>query len=272
MSKAPRKPAPRKRARAAASAAPAAVPPRASDGSCAVCGAAASVVRRLDRSLCAQGRDLLAEYRTLLARAKDARPAGASRWQDDLIERELQPGASILDLGCGNGDLLVRLTRMKKVRGQGIELDAPSVIRCVEQGVAVFQADLDEGLKGFPDRSFDVVVLEETLQTLHRPLKVLDEMLRVGRLGIVSFPNFGYWRVRLSLTLEGRMPVTERLPYRWHDTPNIHLLTLQDFLDWAAGAGVRVVKAFALAGGCARPMEADDNLNAEEALFFLARK
>jgi methionine biosynthesis protein MetW len=238
-------------------------------GGCPSCDVAAEILRRADPALGAGGRDLLAEYHRLARRPARAAPEG--RWQDDRIVREIPRGASVLDLGCGEGDLLARLMRRKAVRGQGVELDPPAVMRCVERGVPVFQADLDRGLAGFPDRSFDYVVLEETLQTLHRPLKVLGEMLRVGRHGIVSFPNFAWWRIRMSLLVEGRMPTTEQLPYRWHDTPNIHLFTLQDFLDWVTRERVKIVRAFAYADGAVRPLADDDTLNAEEALFFLSR-
>jgi methionine biosynthesis protein MetW len=218
-------------------------------------------------------RALLAHFEAERRRTTRRGAAGAElrRWQDRIIEREIPRGASVLDLGCGNGELLHTLCRLRGVRGQGLELDAAAVMECVERGVPVLQADLDEGLKGFSDNDFDYVVLEETLQTLHRPLRVLREMLRVGRHGIVSFPNFACWQVRWGLALEGRMPVTGRLPYRWHDTPNIHLFTLQDFLDWTKDEGVRVVKAFAFAEGRARPLRPGDNLVAEEALFFVAR-
>jgi len=238
-------------------------------GGCPPCDAAAAILRRVDPAIGAAGRDLLAEYHRRARRPARAAPEG--RWQDDRIIREIPRGASVLDLGCGEGDLLARLMSRKAVRGQGVELDAPAVMRCVERGVPVFQADLDRGLAGFPDRSFDYVVLEETLQTLHRPLQVLDEMLRVGRHGIVSFPNFAWWRIRMALLVEGRMPTTEQLPYRWHDTPNIHLFTLQDFLDWVTRERVKVVRAFAYADGAVRPLAADDTLNAEEALFLLSR-
>lgn len=233
------------------------------------CDAVEALLRRLGPTLDAGGRDLLAEYRRRAALPVPAAPEG--RWQDDHIVREIPRGASALDLGCGEGDLLDRLIRRKGVRGQGVELNPSAVMRCVERGVPVFQTDLDQGLAGFPDQSFDYVVLEETLQTLHRPLKVLGEMLRVGRHGIVSFPNFAWWRVRLALLIEGRMPETERLPYRWYDTPNIHLFTLQDFLDWIARERVTVVRAFAFRDGLVRPLTPDDALNAEEALFFLSR-
>lgn len=160
----------------------------------------------------------------------------------------------------------------KKVHGQGIELDPNAVYRSVARGVPVFQANLDDGLKGFADQSYDYVVLEETLQALHRPTAVLEDMLRVGRYGIVSFPNFGYWRVRLDLVVQGRMPVTSVLPYRWYDSPNIHLLTLEDFLDWTRKQGVRIVEGHVLVDGRIRPMQAEDNLYAEEALLVIERR
>ena len=193
------------------------------------------------------------------------------RWQDRLIEQRIAPGSFVLDLGCGTGELIARLMQHRNVRGQGVELDAEAVFQCAARGVPVFQSDLDEGLKGFADQSFDYVVLEETLQTLRRPVDVLEEMLRVGRHGIVSFPNFAYWRVRLNLALGGRMPETENLPYRWYDTPNIHLFTLQDFLDWAGKNGVRIVEGHVLAEGVVRPLKEDDNLHAEEVLVVVER-
>lgn len=198
-------------------------------------------------------------------------PKPSLRWQDELIEKMVPLRCSVLDLGCGNGELLLRLTECKQVRGQGVELDPGAVFECVARGVPVFQSDLDAGLKGFSDQSFDYVVLEETLQTLHRPVDVLMEMLRVGRRGIVSFPNFAHWQVRFDLAFRGRMPVTPRLPRRWYDTPNIHLLTIQDFLDWAGENHVRVVEGHALADGAVRPLQPGDNLHAEEALLVVER-
>jgi len=188
-----------------------------------------------------------------------------------LIVRAIPRGASVLDLGCGSGELLATLMKRRAVRAQGIELDAHEVMRCIERGVPVFQCDVDQGLAGFADHAFDYVVLEETLQTLRRPMVVLREMLRVGRQSIVSFPNFAWWRVRLSLMMEGRMPETERLPYRWYETPNIHLFTLRDFLEWAEGEGVKILKGYACVNGTVRPLREEDNLEAEEALLFLRR-
>lgn len=247
------------------------VPRAASD----VAEAAEAVLPRLDIALGRpHGRAEVAGCRPVaVGEAKPPAVEAVARWQDALIEKNIPRRARVLDLGCGGGDLLARLMRLKQVRGQGVELDAEAVMQCVERGVPVLQADLDEGLKGFPEGSFDFVVLEETVQALRHPLKVLHEMLRVGRQGIVSFPNFAYWRVRLSLALEGRMPVTERLPFRWHNTPNIHLFTLQDFLDWTQDNKVRVVKAFVWSDGRARPLRgAEDNRLAEEALFIVARE
>jgi methionine biosynthesis protein MetW len=193
------------------------------------------------------------------------------RWQDAYIEQEIPAGATVLDLGCGCGELLAKLMRDKKVRGQGVERDADAVFECVARGVPVFQTDLDAGLTGFPDRRFDYVILEETLQTLQRPVEMLREMLRVGKRGVVSFPNFAYWRVRLDLGIRGRMPVTEYLPFRWYDTPNIHLFSLQDFLDWAAANQVNIINGYVLAEGQVRPMQPGDNLYAEEALLTVEK-
>ncbi len=214
------------------------------------------------------------ELDAALARLRETPAATADpapRWQDSIIARHIPEGGGVLDLGCGGGELLARLMRERGVRGQGVELDPEAVVACVKRGVPVLQSDLDAGLRGFADRSFDAVILEETLQTLHRPLRILEEMLRVGRVGVVSFPNFGAWRVRLELALAGRMPVTPRLPHRWHNTPNIHLFTIRDFVEWIDAAGVRVARAYALRGEAIAPLAEDDNLQADEALFFLTR-
>jgi methionine biosynthesis protein MetW len=229
---------------------------------------------KLDPALIETGTGKVNEF---LARLGSSAPRATQdgkpllRWQDKLIEEEIPKGASVLDLGCGTGELLSKLMQLKQVRGQGVELEAESVFQCVERGVPVIQADLDSGLKGFPSQGFDYVILEETLQTLYHPVAVLDEMLRVGRHGIVSFPNFAYWRVRLDLGMRGRMPVTEWLPHRWYDTPNIHLFSLQDFLDWAMENDVRILKGHVLAEGQIRPLQPADNLHAEEALLVLEK-
>lgn len=191
------------------------------------------------------------------------------RWDHEVIEQIITPGARVLDLGCGNGELLERLIRQKGVRGQGIEIDPEKVYECVGRSVSVFQADLDKGLPGWPDNSFDFVILEETLQTVHQPVKVLSEMIRVGKRGIVSFPNFGYWQVRLELGLGGKMPIIESLPYPWYETPNIHLCSLEDFMAWAGEARVTIIESHVLSQGKVRLGREDDNLFAEEVLFVV---
>lgn len=145
-----------------------------------------------------------------------------------LISHWIKPGSRILDLGCGDGHLLDYLARERNVRGYGLEIDADNVARCISAGINVIQADLDEGLKGFESNSFDYVVMTQALQALQRPDLALSEILRVGKTGIVTFPNFGHWRVRTAL-ISGRMPVTPSLPEAWYNTPNIHLCTVADF-------------------------------------------
>ena len=200
-------------------------------------------------------------------------PAGdvSHRWQDPIIEQLVPEGGCVLDLGCGDGKLLSRLMKTKHVCAQGVEFDQQSVLRCIESGVPVFHGDLDDGLRGFPDASVDVVILEETLQTLRRPVTVLDEMLRVGHRSVVSFPNFAHWKVRKAFGQGGRMPVTAALPHMWHNTPNIHLCSIRDFVDWAVSAEVRILEAYVLADGLARALRAGDNLTASEALFVFDR-
>ncbi len=209
-----------------------------------------------------------------LMRARKARvvPEGTgARWQEEIISREIPAGASVLDLGCGDGFLLERLMRERDVRGQGVEIDPEQVLSCADRGVPVIQADLGTGIGWCPDKAFDVVVLEETLQTLQNPREMLDEMLRVGRRGIVSFPNFAHYRVVVDLAARSRMPVTERLPFYWYESANIHLLTLRDLLDWASSSGVRIVSGYALVDGVPRELRADDDLVAEEVLVVVER-
>ncbi len=200
------------------------------------------------------------------------RPDSRKRWDHEVIEHTIPPDSRVLDLGCGGGELLARLSADKNVRGQGIELDPEKVYECVGRGVSVFQSDLDAGLEGWTENLFDYVILEETLQTVYNPVRVLSEMLRVGRRGIVSFPNFAHWHIRLELALGGKMPVNASLPYRWHDTPNIRLCTIEDFINWTTGAGVVIIEGHVLAENEVRPIREDDNLFAEEVLFVLEEK
>ena len=158
----------------------------------------------------------------------------------ELICDWIRPGSRMLDLGCGDGALLAHLTRTLQVRGYGLEIDPENLARCIASGVNVIQADLDDGLNDFETRSFDYVVMTQALQALQRPDHALSEMLRVGKTAIVTFPNFGNWRVRTALAA-GRMPVTPSLPETWYNTPNIHLCTVADFEDLCAARGWKIV-------------------------------
>ncbi|MDR1745470.1 MAG: methionine biosynthesis protein MetW [Planctomycetota bacterium] len=200
--------------------------------------------------------------------SSESPPEGRSGWQYEIIAERIPEGASILDLGCGEGNLLARLAREKGARVQGVELDADNIEVCVGKGVPVIQADLDLGLSVFPDSSFEYVILEETLQTLRRPAGIISEMRRVGGRGIVTFPNFGYWRVRMDLAVRGRMPMTGWLPYRWYQTPNIHLFTIRDFMDYAEEIGMALQEIHVLRDGACHRFQSSDNLYAEEALVI----
>jgi methionine biosynthesis protein MetW len=147
----------------------------------------------------------------------------------ELIEAWVPQGARILDLGCGDGQLLAGLIEQKRCQGRGIEINEQAVVACIRRGVAVYHGDMLEGMSFHGDRSFDVVILSQTLQQTSDPVRVIQEMLRVGEMAIISFPNFGYWRVRLQLLFTGRMPKDDLLPYDWFNTPNVHLCTVRDF-------------------------------------------
>ncbi|MDR2460280.1 MAG: methionine biosynthesis protein MetW [Deltaproteobacteria bacterium] len=195
----------------------------------------------------------------------------SNRWQDKVILSGVEPGSYVLDLGCGEGELLERMIVDLKVSGQGVEVDPKAAMAAMDRGVFVLNLDVSDVLGDYEDQSFDYVILEGTLQTLKEPLKVLHEMLRVGRHGILSFPNFGYWKVRLDLGARGRMPITPGLPYGWHDTPNIHLFTLDDLMDFCRQNNVQVAAAFGLADGEIRALGTHDNLVTEEAILFLEK-
>lgn len=159
-----------------------------------------------------------------------------------LISEWIKPGSRVLDLGCGDGTLLVSLREEQQVSGYGLEIDINNVIKCIEAGLDVVQCDLDEGLSGyFDDNSFDYVIMTETIQAVTYPGRLLNEMLRVGREGIVAFPNFAYWRCRLQILLQGKMPTSEALPYSWYDTPNIHLCTFEDFENFCQEKQIEIL-------------------------------
>lgn len=164
----------------------------------------------------------------------------------NLISEWITPGSRVLDLACGDGTLLAHLQTHKNVTGYGIEIDPAHIIECIDKGVNVIQTDLDAGLSEFDADSFDYVVITQSLQAMHFPAKLIDEMLRVGRQGIVSFPNMGHWRCRVQFALGGRMPVTRALGHNWYDTPNIHLCTLCDFETLCAEKQIHILQRAAV--------------------------
>lgn len=158
-----------------------------------------------------------------------------------IIEKWISPGSHVLDLGCGNGELLHYLQSQKKVRGYGLEIDPDNINTCINKGVNVIEKNLDHGLDNFADRSFDTVVMTQALQAVHYPDRILEDMLRIGREAILTFPNFGHWRCRLYLGIKGRMPVSEFMPYTWYNTPNIHFCTFKDFENLCHERSVKIL-------------------------------
>ena len=192
------------------------------------------------------------------------------------ILRLVRPGARVLDVGCGEGELLELLTREKGVDGQGLEISSQGVSACLARGLAVVQGDGDRDLDHFPTQAFDYAILSKTLQQMREPRHVLNELLRIADRAVVSLPNFGQWRVRWSLMVKGRMPETTALPEPWWSTPNIHLCTLHDFTALCDDLDLRIEACSALnAGKPARPIDptrALENWRSETALFLLSRK
>ena len=156
-----------------------------------------------------------------------------------IITDMIESGSDVLDLGCGDGTLL-RMLKDKGINARGIDINQDNIVKCLEKGLPVIQGDIDEGLHEYPDKSYDYVVLNQTLQSTEKPDYVISEMLRVGEKIVVSFPNFAYWRVRFYLMFHGKMPKSNILPFDWDDTPNIHLLTIKDFYDFANKHGLKI--------------------------------
>ncbi len=186
-----------------------------------------------------------------------------------IIGEIVEPRAKVLDLGCGDGELLQWLAENKAVDARGVELSGAKVQRAIARGVSVYQGDIDHGLADYPDQAFDYVILSQTLQETRHPLTVLREMLRVGRRAIVAFPNFGHWRVRLSMLMSGRAPKTRLFPYDWYDSPNIHFLTVDDFEQLVRQEGLAIERRFFLSGR--RTVDRLANLRAEVAVFLVRK-
>ncbi|MGE0457429.1 MAG: methionine biosynthesis protein MetW [Bauldia sp.] len=163
-----------------------------------------------------------------------------------VVGNLIPPGVRVLDIGCGDGSLLKFLEDTKKVDGRGIEISQKGVNECVARGLSVIQGDADRDLVHYPDNAFDYVILSQTLQATHRPREVLEQMMRIGRYAVVSFPNFAHWRIRAKLAFGGRMPVTRDLSYSWYDTPNIHFFTLRDFVELCRELRLTIEEAFVL--------------------------
>lgn len=168
------------------------------------------------------------------------------RYDLDLIESWIEPGSRILGLGCGEGDLLFALKTRKQVKERGIEISEKKVRICIEKGLSVIQGDINTELDDYPDQCFDYVILSQTLQQVYAPPKLIRSMLRIGRKAVVSFPNFGHWRIRKQLLFSGYVPVTEQLPYHWYNTPNIRVLTIKDFERFSKEVGFRILKEAAI--------------------------
>ena len=187
-----------------------------------------------------------------------------------LIAAQVPTGARVLDVGCGDGTLMAALRDTKGTDVRGLEIDPANVSAAMELGLAVVQGDADRDLADYPDDSFDIAILSQTLQTSHRPDRVIDQLLRIAPRAFVSFPNFAHWRIRLALLWGGRMPVTRLLPVAWYETPNIHHVTVSDFRDLVRDKGIRVEAVWYLSGD--RPTsDAAASWRAEHAIFLIGR-
>ena len=186
-----------------------------------------------------------------------------------IISDIVEPDSKVLDLGCGEGELLEWLAENKGVDARGVEISAAKVQKAIARGVSAYQGDIDEVLDDYSDHAFDYVILSQTLQETHNPLRVLRQMLRVGHRAIVAFPNFGHWSVRISLLLTGRAPKTPLFPYEWFDSPNIHFLTVHDFDQLARKEGFTVERCYFIAGR--HRLTVLPNLLAEEAVYLVTK-
>ncbi|MBR7889624.1 methionine biosynthesis protein MetW [Marinomonas sp. A79] len=191
----------------------------------------------------------------------------------EIIDEWVKPNIRVLDLACGPGELLHHLIQNKQVNGYGLEIGHDDLNTCLEKGIPVLEQNIDEGLQNFDDQSFDLVLMTHALQQFRRPDLLIDEMLRIGKECIITFPNFGHWRSRLHLALKGRMPVSDFLPYNWYDTPNIHFFTFQDFERLCREKDIKVLRWAAVDGQLKDHwwIRSMPNLFSETAIFHISR-
>lgn len=189
------------------------------------------------------------------------------------IQRWIEPGSRVLDLGCGNGEFLQNLRDQRQVRGTGLDVDPFYITAAIARGIDVVEQDMDGGLSNFRNDSFDTVVLALALQAVKHPDRVLEEMLRIGRESIVTFPNFGHWRCRLMLGIKGRMPISSFMPHTWYNTPNIHFCTVKDFEDLCRRRGIRILDRDVVGNTNRQPMLSNrwPNLFATTAIYRITR-
>jgi len=166
-----------------------------------------------------------------------------------IIASWIEPGAKVLGLGCGDGELLYYLKRNRQVRETGIEIVESKVARCIEKGLSVLQGDINQEVRDYPDDAFDYVILSQTMQQVFEPSELIRSMLRIGKNAVVSFPNFCHWKIRMQMMVTGHVPVTKELPYEWFDTPNIRVLSLEDFKKYSRRIGFRIIKEAAISPG-----------------------
>jgi len=186
-----------------------------------------------------------------------------------VIYDMIEPGARVLDLGCGSGDLMYLLARDKAAKVQGVELDEAAIYECVRRGLSVFHGDIQSGLEDYPDGSFDYVILNQSMQEVRKVDFVIQEALRVGRRVVIGFPNFAYWKARFMLFFRGRVPITSSLPYHWYDTPNVRFLSITDFQEYCVEKNLRVLSSRCL--GEMKEVSFWPNLFALNALFLLEK-
>ena len=191
----------------------------------------------------------------------------------EIVSQMVAENSSVLDLGCGDGELLKELVENKNVKGLGIEINQDYVVKALEKGLQIIQDNIDEGLKDFENGQWDYVILNQTLQSTIKPDFVIEEMLRIGKKVIVSFPNFAYWKVRFYLFFKGKMPKSEFLPFEWYNTPNIHLLTVNDFFEFCQKRDIKIEKAIYCTKGKIKNsiFRATANLLSEEAIFLISK-